>query len=190
MGFFPTLIIRQGVGEAQSFCDLSRCPILQIVNSKVLFCCSVIKSYPTLWPVDCSLPGSSVHGISQARIMEWVGISFSRGSSRPKDRTHISYIGRQIFFFNRWAIREAPEVLWTPSVKVFMEASLHRCDWLDRWPLVINSDSSSFHPPPPTLSGDGVRRGGACWKFQPSKETSLLPTSPILRGCPKVRSFT
>ena len=36
-------------------------------------------------PVDCSPPGFSVHGISQARILEWVAISFSRGSSQPKD---------------------------------------------------------------------------------------------------------
>ena len=38
----------------------------------------------------CSPPGLSVHGISQARILEWVGISFSRGSSPPRDKTHIS----------------------------------------------------------------------------------------------------
>ena len=51
----------------------------------------VAKSYPTLCdPMDCSPPGSSVHGILQARILEWVAISFSRGSSRPRDRTHIS----------------------------------------------------------------------------------------------------
>ena len=43
-------------------------------------------------PKDCSLPGSSVHGISQARILEWVAISFSRGSFRPRDRTQVSCI--------------------------------------------------------------------------------------------------
>ena len=48
--------------------------------------------------MDCSLPGSSVHGISQARILEWVAISFSRGSSKPRDQTHISFIGRQILY--------------------------------------------------------------------------------------------
>ena len=47
-------------------------------------------------PVDCSPPGSSVHGISQARILEWVTISLSQGSSRPRDRTQVSRIaGRQ-----------------------------------------------------------------------------------------------
>ena len=56
--------------------------------------------YPTLCdPMDCSLPGSSVHGIFQARILEWVAISFSRGPSQPRDPTQVacvSYIGRQI----------------------------------------------------------------------------------------------
>ena len=45
-------------------------------------------------PTDCSPPGPSVCGISQARILEWVTMSFSRGSSWPRDRTHISCIGR------------------------------------------------------------------------------------------------
>ena len=53
----------------------------------------VAQSCPTLChPVDCALPGSSVHGILQARILEWVAISFSRGSSRPRDRTQFSHI--------------------------------------------------------------------------------------------------
>ena len=43
-------------------------------------------------PMDCSLPGSSVHGIFQARVLEWVAISFSRQSSRPRDRTQVSRI--------------------------------------------------------------------------------------------------
>jgi len=40
--------------------------------------------------LDCSPPGSSVNGILQARILEWVAISFSRGSSQPRDQTHVS----------------------------------------------------------------------------------------------------
>ena len=47
-------------------------------------------------PKDCSLPGFSVHGISQARILERVAISFSKGASRPRDQIHISCIGRWI----------------------------------------------------------------------------------------------
>ena len=52
-------------------------------------------------PMDCGLPGSSVLGISQARILEWVAISHSKKSSRPRDGTHFSYtsfIGRQILY--------------------------------------------------------------------------------------------
>ena len=51
----------------------------------------VAKSCLTLCnPMDCSLPGSSVHGISQSRILEWVAISFSRGSSQLRDGTSVS----------------------------------------------------------------------------------------------------
>ena len=49
-------------------------------------------------PMDCSPPGSSVHGISQARIMGWVAISFSRGSSRPRDPSCVLCIGRQLLY--------------------------------------------------------------------------------------------
>ena len=56
-------------------------------------CCSVTKLCLTLWePKDCSLPGSSVLRISQARILEWVVISSSRGSSWLRDQTQISCI--------------------------------------------------------------------------------------------------
>ena len=62
----------------------------------------VAQSCPTLCdPVDCSLQGSSVHGIFQARVLEWVAISFSRGSSRPRDQTQVFCIaGRH---FTVWA---------------------------------------------------------------------------------------
>ena len=62
--------------------------------------------------MDCSLPGSFVHGISQARILEQVAISFSRGSFQPKDRTHISCvycIVRRVLY--HWATREGLEIL-------------------------------------------------------------------------------
>ena len=54
----------------------------------------VAKSCPALCdPTDCSLLGSSVHGISQARILEWVAISFCRESSQPGDQTRVSCLG-------------------------------------------------------------------------------------------------
>ena len=51
-------------------------------------------------PLDCSQPGSSVHGILQARILEWVAISFSRGSSQPRDQTQVSYVSS----IGRWVL--------------------------------------------------------------------------------------
>ena len=56
-------------------------------------------------PMDCSLTGSSVHGIYQARILEWIAISFSRGSSRPRNWNQVSCIASR--FFTNWAMREA-----------------------------------------------------------------------------------
>ena len=65
----------------------------------------VAQSCLTLcFPMDCNLPCSSIHGIFQARVLEWVAISFSRGSFRPRDRTQVSYIvGRH---FTVWGTRE------------------------------------------------------------------------------------
>ena len=60
----------------------------------------LLQSCPTLCnPMDCSLPDSSVHGVLQARILEWVAMPSTRRSSPPRDQTHISYVsftGRQI----------------------------------------------------------------------------------------------
>ena len=56
-------------------------------------------------PMDCSSPGFSVHRILQIRILEWVPILFSRGSSQPRDQTHVSFNADR--FFTIWASREA-----------------------------------------------------------------------------------
>ena len=61
-----------------------------------------LQSCPTLRDsMDCSPPDPSVHGILQAKILEWATISFSRGSSQPRDQTHVSYvscIGRWVLY--------------------------------------------------------------------------------------------
>ena len=90
--------------------------------------CSVAKLCLTLCdPMDCSPPGSSVHGIFHARILEWVAISSSRGSCLPMDRAHVSCTGKQILY--HWATWEAQWLLrpglrcdttcclWIPWVK-------------------------------------------------------------------------
>ena len=80
--------------QGLSFCD--QLISLSIMSSGSFFpvcvCARVnehcVQLCPTLCdPMDCGPPGSSVHGIFQARILEWVAISFSRGSSHPRDRT-------------------------------------------------------------------------------------------------------
>ena len=67
-------------------------------------CCSVAKSCSALCsPMGYRMPGPSVHGVFQARTLEWIAISFSRGSSWTKDWTHVSCVGRQIL--HHWATR-------------------------------------------------------------------------------------
>ena len=79
-------------------------------ESSLFCCCLVTKLFLNLWdPIDCSPPGSPVHGISQAKTLEWVAISFSGASSWPRDQTCVSCIGRQILY--RWATREGPLLL-------------------------------------------------------------------------------
>ena len=94
----------------------------------------VAQLCPTLCdPMDCSLPHSSIHGIFQARVLVWVAISFSRGSSWPGDRTQVSRIvGRR---FTIWATREALKV-WSRVITrsdfhftKIMLALLCRCHW-------------------------------------------------------------
>ena len=65
----------------------------------------VAQSCPTLCDhMDCSLPGSSVHGIFLTIVLEWIAISFSRGSSRRRDRTQVSCIA--VRGFNLWSTRD------------------------------------------------------------------------------------
>ena len=82
-------------------------------------CARSLQSCLTLCnPTNCSPPGSSVHGILQARIPEWIAISSSRGSSQPRDWTRISCISRQILYC--WAIREAAFLLRQCIISLWM----------------------------------------------------------------------
>ena len=66
----------------------------------------VAQLHPILCdPMDCSPPGSSVHGILQARVLEWVAIPFSKVSSWPKNQAQVSCIADR--FFTLWATKEA-----------------------------------------------------------------------------------
>ena len=74
----------------------------------------IAQSCPILCdPIDCSLPGSSVHGIFQAIVLEWIAISFSRGSSQPRARARVSRILDRRFTV--WATRETCTVKYTEA---------------------------------------------------------------------------
>ena len=70
-------------------------------------------------PMDCRPPGSSVHGILQAKTLERVTIPFSRGSSRPRDRSEVCTAGR---FFTVWATREAQRNTGKNFQKAYQES--------------------------------------------------------------------
>ena len=86
-----TSVQSRGYADFTSFMCTEVCVCVWAVRVCVCVCVCA-QLCPTLCnPMDCSLPGSSVHGISQARILEWVAISSSRGSSWPRDRAHVPY---------------------------------------------------------------------------------------------------
>ena len=73
-------------------------------------------------PMNCSLPGSSVYGFLQANILEWVAISFSRGSSQPKNQTHFSCISCIASgFFTNWATWETQNYHIDPTIPLLGE---------------------------------------------------------------------
>ena len=74
------------------------CPKAKEKTQKDSCCRLVAKLRVRLFdPMDCGLPGSSAHGILQARILEWVAISFSRGSSQPRNQAQVSCIAGRFF---------------------------------------------------------------------------------------------
>ena len=83
-------------------CLHGRLKILWKENCQLLIC---IRLFETPWTV--ALPGSSNHGILQARILEWVVIPFSRGTSWPRDRTQVSDIADRFF-----TVRVTKETIW------------------------------------------------------------------------------
>ena len=148
--------------------------------------CSVTQSCPILCnPMDCSPPGFSIHGISQARILKWVAMPSSRGSSRPRDRTHVFCIGRQILY--HWPTREAPNI-------TFILKRWWRMFWRERaeggclWELMslqeeipcqekVQNHLEGIHPlPPGRVWKVSIWWGGAA--HVPREAGPQLPWSP------------
>ena len=79
-----------GISRLEVSCRITVCVCVCV--------CVYAQSHPTLCnAMDCSPPVSSVHGILQAKVLEWVAISCSKGSSQPRDKTHVSCIADRFF---------------------------------------------------------------------------------------------
>ena len=131
----------------------------------------VAQLCPTLCnPMGRSLPGSSVHGIFQTRILEWVAISFSRGSSRPRDRTLVSCIaGRR---FTVWTTRESQSGSETCSV---VSDSLRPHELYSPWnSLGQNTEVGilKWDPSPEDLPNPGIK------SRSPALQADSLPAEP------------
>ena len=111
--------------------------------------CSVTQSCPTLCnPMDCSPPGSSVCGIFQARILEWVAIASSRGSSCPRDGTHVSCIGRQILYHCvTWEVPHPARARARAHARTHAHTHTHPCIYPMLTAAWITGHQSFFPPP-------------------------------------------
>ena len=95
---FSTQELNPGLPHCRQILYYLNYALFKMPSSWVCCCCLVTKWFPTLFdPMDYSPPNSSVHGISQVKILEWVAIFFSRGSSRPKDQTLIFCVADGFF---------------------------------------------------------------------------------------------
>ena len=114
--------------------------------------CLVAQSCPTLCdPMDHSPLGSSIHGILQARTLEWVAISFSRASSQPRNRTWVSHMAGELFTVQ--AAREAHRIgvfLVEEVQSVFQHEGERPCeDTRRRWPSENREERGHQKPRPP-----------------------------------------
>ena len=92
----------------------SICSMLCLVAQSCLILCN---------PMDCSLPSSSVHGILQARILEWVVYPFSRGSSQTRNQTRVSCVAGR--FFTSWATREDPHTIHKVNLRKIVNLNVN-----------------------------------------------------------------
>ena len=137
----------------------------------LLYTCSVLVTQSCLTfcdPMDCSPPGSSVHGILQARILEWVSVHFSRGSSWTRDRTRVSCVAGR--FFTVWATRKT----WCTNI----------CTYLVHVYIYNISQNSPF------LTNLGMR----CWScicdsYLMGRTGCCLATTFISSRCPAIPFF-
>ena len=146
-----------------------------VVRSVCVLCLVAQSCLTPCDPVDCSLPGSSVHGIFQARIMVCVAISSSRGSSWPRDQNWVSCVsciaGR---FFTHWAIRLTQYILkvkvkslscfwlfgipWTVVYRAFLSMGFSRQEYWSGLPFPSPGDlpDTEIEPRSPSFQADSL----------------------------------
>ena len=137
-------------------------------------CCSLSCVQLICDPMDCSLPSSSIHGTSQAKIPERVAISFSRRSFRPRDWTHVSWIGRQILY--HWAT-------WEALMYIFSSIA-QSCPTLQPHGL----QPARLPCPSPTPRACSSSRPLSQW-CHPTISSSVAPFSSCLQSFPASGSF-
>ena len=105
-------------------------------------CCLAPQLCLTLGdPMHSSPPGSSVLGVFQTRILEWVDISFSRGSSRPRNQTHVSWIAGRFFTVEPPGNPSYLRIKWVKICKVFRRVSdLFSCPFSN----IVNKHTSTY----------------------------------------------
>ena len=151
--------------------------------------------------MDCSLPGSSVRGILQARILEWVAISFTRGSSQLRDVTQVFYIAGR--FFTHWATLHMP--LPNSADMGDLSSQYPKCISIPvalvqfssvQFSLSVMSDSlqphESQHARPPCPSPTSRVHPNSCPSSQwchPDILSSVIPFSSCPQSLPASESF-
>ena len=136
--------------------------------------CLVAQSYLTLCnPMDCSPPGSSVHGILQARKLEWVAISSFSRSSQPRDRSQVSHIAGR--FFTIWATREAHIYPHFHCSVQFSHSIVSNC----LWPHGLQHARPPWPSPTPGTYSNSCPETRWC---HPTISSSVIPFSSCLQS--------
>ena len=165
--------------------DLAAAAAAQTMDIPLCFCMHAKspQQYPTLYdPIDYSPPGSSVQGILQARVLEWIATLFSGRSSWPRDQTHVSYIsciGRQVLYHQH----HLGSRLLCVSVQFssVTQSCPTLCDIMN-----LNTPGLPVHHQLPEFTQTHVHRVGGA--IQPSHPlSSLSPPAPIP---PSIRVFS
>ena len=155
--------------------------VLQSSNNTVLCMLGVgmavlgAQSWPTLWdPMDCSSPGSSIHGILQVRMLEWVAIPFSRGSCPPRNPSWVSCTAGR--FFTDWAT-SLDNYIFSCNF-IFKLHLCYQCTKLHLKAFSLSHQRRQWHPTPVLLSGKSHGRrslvGCSPWGHYESDTTERL----------------